>query len=344
MEYRQLGGSGLYVPALCLGTATFGGTNGFEGWGHTKVEEATRMVNLCLDAGVNLFDTADVYSNGLSEEILGKAIHGLRNRLLISTKATFNLSPESRNAIGSSRFHLIQACEASLRRLNTDHIDIYHMHGFDANTPVEETLRALDDLVTSGKVRYIACSNFSGWHLMKSLSVSERYGWSRYVAQQVYYSLLNREFEWELMPLGIDQKVGAIIWSPLSAGRLGGKYRRNNPIPTDGRVARGGSPIPDEATSYERLYDIVEVLEQVAEETGHSVAQCALNWLLQRPTVSSRIIGARTEEQLRQNLEAVGWSLSPEQVKRLDMASQTTPIYPYWHQAQFPELNSQLRF
>ena len=177
MEYRQLGGSGLYVPALCLGTATFGGTNGFEGWGHTKVEEATRMVNLCLDAGVNLFDTADVYSNGLSEEILGKAIHGLRNRLLISTKATFNLSPESRNAIGSSRFHLIQACEASLRRLNTDHIDIYHMHGFDANTPVEETLRALDDLVTSGKVRYIACSNFSGWHLMKSLSVSERYGW-----------------------------------------------------------------------------------------------------------------------------------------------------------------------
>ena len=248
MEYRQLGGSGLYVPALCLGTATFGGTNGFEGWGHTKVEEATRMVNLCLDAGVNLFDTADVYSNGLSEEILGKAIHALSNRLLISTKATFNLSPESRNAIGSSRFHLIQACEASLRRLNTDHIDIYHMHGFDANTPVEETLRALDDLVTSGKVRYIACSNFSGWHLMKSLSVSERYGWSRYVAQQVYYSLLNREFEWELMPLGIDQKVGAIIWSPLSAGRLGGKYRRNNPIPTDGRVARGGSPIPHEAT------------------------------------------------------------------------------------------------
>ena len=181
MEYRQLGGSGLYVPALCLGTATFGGTNGFEGWGHTKVEEATRMVNLCLDAGVNLFDTADVYSNGLSEEILGKAIHGLRNRLLISTKATFNLSPESRNDIGSSRFHLIQACDARLRRLNTHHIDIYHMHGFDANTPVEETLRALDDLVTSGKVRYIACSNFSGWHLMKSLSVSERYGWSRYV-------------------------------------------------------------------------------------------------------------------------------------------------------------------
>lgn len=255
MEYRQLGGSGLYVPVLCLGTATFGGTNGFEGWGHTQVDEARRMINLCLDAGVNLFDTADAYSDGLSETILGKAVEGLRNKLLISTKATFNLNPEGRNAMGSSRFHLIEACEASLKRLNTDHIDIYHMHGFDANTPVEETLRALDDLITAGKIRYIACSNFSGWHLMKALSVSERYGWSRYVAQQVHYSLLNREFEWELMPLGIDQKVGSIIWSPLSAGRLGGRYRRNNPIPADGRVARGGSPILDEATSYERLYN-----------------------------------------------------------------------------------------
>ena len=279
-----------------------------------------------------------------SEEILGKAIRGLRDKLLISTKATFNLNPATRNAMGSSRFHLIEACEASLKRLNTDHIDIYHMHGFDANTPVEETLRALDDLITAGKIRYIACSNFSGWHLMKSLSVSERHGWSRYVAQQVYYSLLNREFEWELMPLGIDQKVGTIIWSPLSAGRLGGKYRRNNPIPSDGRVARGGSPIPDEATSYERLYDIVEVLDEIAEETGRTVAQCALNWLLQRPTVSSLIIGARTEEQLKQNLEAVGWNLTPEQVKRLDAASRVTPVYPYWHQAQFPEMKSQLLF
>ena len=246
--------------------------------------------------------------------------------------------------MGSSRFHIIEACEASLKRLNTDHIDIYHMHGFDANTPVEETLRALDDLITAGKIRYIACSNFSGWHLMKALSVSERSGWSRYVAQQVHYSLLNREFEWELMPLGIDQKVGSIIWSPLSAGRLGGRYRRNNPIPADGRVARGGSPIPDEATSYERLYNIMDVLDEIAEETGHSVAQCALNWLLQRPTVSSLIIGASTEEQLKQNLEAVGWNLTPEQVKRLDNASQVTPIYPYWHQAQFPFLNAQIQF
>ena len=302
------------------------------------------MINLCLDAGVNLFDTADAYSDGLSETILGKAVEGLRNKLLISTKATFNLNPEGRNAMGSSRFHLIEACEASLKRLNTDHIDIYHMHGFDANTPVEETLRALDDLITAGKIRYIACSNFSGWHLMKALSVSERYGWSRYVAQQVHYSLLNREFEWELMPLGIDQKVGSIIWSPLSAGRLGGRYRRNNPIPADGRVARGGSPIPDEATSYERLYNIMDVLDEIAEETGHSVAQCALNWLLQRPTVSSLIIGASTEEQLKQNLEAVGWNLTPEQVKKLDNASQVTPVYPYWHQAQFPFLNAQIQF
>lgn len=302
------------------------------------------MVNLCLDAGLNFFDTADVYSEGVSEEILGKAIKGLRDRLLISTKATFCLNPSTRNDIGSSRFHLIRACEESLRRLDTDYIDVYHMHGFDANTPVEEILRALDDLVSSGKVCYIACSNFSGWHLMKSLSVSERYGWSRYIAHQVYYSLLNRDYEWELMPLGIDQQVGAIIWSPLSAGRLGGKYRRENPNPADGRVTRGGSPIPDEALSYDRLFNIIDVLDEISQETGKTVAQCALNWLLQRPTVSSLIIGAHTEEQLKQNLEAVGWNLTPEQVKRLDEVSKTTPIYPYWHQAQFPELNSQLCF
>ncbi|MCD7976360.1 MAG: aldo/keto reductase [Tannerellaceae bacterium] len=344
MEYRKLGGSGLYVPALCFGTVTFGGTHGFDSWGTTQVEDATRMVHICMDAGVNLFDTADVYSEGLSEEILGKALKGLRNDALISTKATFTMLDGDRNKKGSSRYHLINACEASLRRLNTDHIDIYHMHGFDANTPVEETLRALDDLVSSGKVRYIACSNFSGWHLMKSLSVSERYGWSRYIAQQVYYSLLNRDFEWELMPLGMDQQVGSIVWSPLSAGRLSGKYRRNNPAPADARVAQGGSPIPEEAISSERLYNIIDVLDEIAGETGHTVAQCALNWLLQRPTVSSIIIGARTEEQLKQNLQAIGWSLSSEQIKRLDEVSQTTPPYPYWHQAQFPFLNAQLTF
>jgi len=344
MEYRKLGGSGLYVPALCFGTVTFGGTDGFEAWGQTQVDEATRMVNLCLDAGVNLFDTSDVYSEGLSEEILGKAIKGVRNRILLSTKTTFSIRQKDRNDMGSSRFHIINACEASLRRLGTDHIDLYHMHGFDGNTPIEETLRALDDLVTSGKVRYIACSNFSGWHLMKSLSISERYGWNRYIAQQVYYSLVNREFEWELMPLGIDQQVGTIVWSPLAAGRLSGKFRRSNPRPEGSRVAQGGSPIPDEAIDNERLYNVVDVLDQISEETGRSVAQCAINWLLQRPTVSSVIIGARTEEQLKQNLGAAEWKLTPGQVKRLDEASKTTPIYPYWHQAQFPYLNSQINF
>ncbi|MCD7935949.1 MAG: aldo/keto reductase [Tannerellaceae bacterium] len=344
MEYRKLGGSGLYVPALCFGTVTFGGTDGFEAWGQTQAAEATRMIHLCLDAGINLFDTSDVYSEGLSEEILGKAIKEVRNRVLISTKTTFSIRQRDRNDMGSSRFHIINACEASLRRLGTDHIDIYHMHGFDGNTPVEETLRALDDLVTSGKVRYIACSNFSGWHLMKSLSVSDRYGWNRYIAQQVYYSLVNREFEWELMPLGIDQQVGTIVWSPLAAGRLSGKFRRENPRPEGSRVARGGSPIPDEAIDNERLYRVVDVLDQLAGETGRSVAQCAINWLLQRPTVSSVIIGARTEEQLKQNIKATEFNLTPEQVKRLDEASKITPVYPYWHQAQFPYLNSQLTF
>ncbi|MGL5684057.1 MAG: aldo/keto reductase [Marinifilaceae bacterium] len=338
MKYKQLGGSGLFVPELCFGTATFGGTKGFEGWGHTNVPEATRLVDLCMDAGVNFFDTADVYSDGLSEEILGQAINGKRDKLLISTKATFNLNPATRNDLGSSRYHIIRACEGSLKRLNTDYIDVYHMHGFDCHTPIEETLRALDDLVTSGKVRYIACSNFSGWHLMKSLSISDRFGWSRYAAHQIHYSLLNREYEWELKPLAEDQRVGAIVWSPLSAGRLGGRYRRSNPIPQDGRVARGGSPIPDEVTSYERLYDIMDVLDDVALETGKTVAQCALNWLLQQSTVSSLVIGASNEQQLLQNLEATGWSLTPEQLERLDKASKTPPIYPYWHQDQFPDL------
>lgn len=342
MEYRQLGASGLFVPVLSFGTATFGGTNGFEAWGHTQVKEATRMINLCLDAGVNHFDTADVYSQGLSEEILGKALTGLRDKVLISTKATFSFG-EDPNARGSSRIHLLKACEDSLKRLNTDHIDIYHMHGFDGNTPVEETLRTLETLIQSGKIRYIACSNFSGWHLMKSLSTAERYGWSKYVAHQVYYSLLNREFEWELMPLGMDQNIGSIVWSPLSAGRLGGRYSRTSPAP-DGRVSQGGSPVPDSAIEKEQFYDIIDVLQQIAEEVDKTVPLVALNWLLQRPTVSSLIIGARTEEQLKQNLGAIGWSLSEDQISRLNKVSEKPSIYPYWHQSQFPYLNSQLRF
>jgi len=340
MEYRQLGNSELRVPVLSFGTATFGGkTDFFKAWGNTDVEEATRLVNLCLDAGVNLFDTANVYSRGVSEEILGQAITGLRDKVLISTKATFPMS-DAPGDFGSSRSNLMRNCEDSLRRLNTDHIDIYHMHGFDANTPMEETLGALNDLVLSGKVRYIACSNFSGWHLMKSLSVSERNGWSKYIGHQAYYSLLNREFEWELMSLGIDQGVGTIVWSPLASGMLSGKYRRNKPVPEDARVAQGGSPLHKDSIDHERLYRIVDVLDEIVEETGKTMAQVSLNWLLQRPTVDSIIIGARTEEQLRQNLESVGWNLSLDQIKKLDAASAVLPIYPYWHQRNFPMLNA----
>lgn len=325
------------VPVLSFGTGTFGGGNDFfKAWGNTQVEEATRMVNLCLDAGLNLFDTADVYSGGAAEEILGQAIKGLHNKVLISTKATFPMSDDA-NDYGSSRYHLIKSCEDSLRRLQTDHIDIYHMHGFDGTTPVEETLSALDDLVRSGKVRYIASSNFSGWHLMKSLSVSERYGWSRYVGHQAYYSLLTREFEWELMPLGLDQKVGTIVWSPLAMGRLGGKFRRTNPLPAESRLSQGGLHGP--AVSDELLFRVVDVLDVLAEETGRTVAQVALNWLLQRPTVASLVIGARNEAQLKENIGAVGWNLTTEQVKRLDEASAVEPVYPYWHQRQNIALN-----
>src|SRR6185295_10530170 len=284
MEFRQLGQSGLRIPVLSFGTATFGGGNDFfKAWGSTQVEEAKRMVNLCIDRGINFFDTANVYSHGLAEEILGKALEGFSDKVIVSTKATFKMG-DGTNDYGSSRFHLIKQCEDSLRRLQVDHIDIYHMHGFDANTPVEETLKTLDGLIQSGKVRYIACSNFSGWHLMKSLSVSERYGWTRYIAQQSYYSLLNRDFEWELMPLGIDQGVGTIVWSPLASGMLSGKYRRNQPFPKDSRVAQGGSPVLHGMGDDERLYTIVDVLDELEKETGKTIAQISLNWLLQRPT------------------------------------------------------------
>jgi aryl-alcohol dehydrogenase-like predicted oxidoreductase len=339
MEYRQLGSSGLMVPVLSFGTATFGGSGDFfKAWGSTQVEEATRLVDLCMDAGVNLFDTANTYSDGMSEEILGKAIAGKRDKMIISTKATFTVG-EGPNNQGSSRYHLLKQVEGSLKRLGTDYIDIYHMHGFDGNTAVEETLRTLDDLVQSGKVRYIAASNFSGWHLMKSLGISDKYGWNKYVGHQVYYSLTHREYEWELMPLGLDQKVGAIIWSPLAAGRLGGKYRRSQPIPQDSRVAQGGSPVPEAVFNEEVLYNIVDTLDEIAAETNKTVAQVALNWLLQRPTVSTIVIGARNEEQLMQNLAAVGWNLTVEQIKKLDKVSEVPPIYPYWHQRQNLTLN-----
>ena len=340
MEYRQLGHSGLRIPVLSFGTGTFGGGNDFfKAWGNTQVDEATRLIDVCLEAGLNLFDTANVYSGGAAEEILGKAIKGRRSKVLISTKATFPMSDEV-NDFGSSRSFLIKACEDSLRRLGTDHIDIYHMHGFDANTPIEETLNALNHLVESGKVRYIACSNFSGWHLMKSLSISERYGWSGYVAHQAYYSLLHRDFEWELMPLGIEEQVGTIVWSPLSSGKLTGKYRRGKEAPKDARVAQGGNPVLGIAADEERLGNIIDVMDELSKETGKTIAQLALNWLLQRPTVANIIIGARNEEQLQQNLGAIGWNLTTDQVKRLDKVSEVLPAYPYWHQRQFPMLNT----
>jgi len=337
MEFRQLGYSGLKVPVLSFGAGTFGGRGEFfKAWGNTDVAEATRLVDMCLEAGVNFFDTADVYSSGASEEILGKAIGRRRADVLISTKATFRMG-NSPNDLGSSRYHLIRACEASLRRLNTDYIDVYHLHGFDAISPVEETLKTLDTLVESGKVRYIACSNFSGWHLMKSLAVSEKYGWARYIAHQVYYSLIGRDYEWELMPLALDQKVAAIVWSPLGWGRLTGKIRRGQPLPEVSRLhktSQQGPQVPDD-----HLYKVLDALEETARETGKTIPQVAINWLLQRPTVANVIMGARNEEQLRQNLGSVGWNLPVDQVARLDAASTVPAPYPYWHQRQFADRN-----
>jgi aryl-alcohol dehydrogenase-like predicted oxidoreductase len=337
VEFRQLGGSGFKVPALSLGTGTFGGGNDFfRAWGDTDVKGATRLVDICLDAGLNMFDSADIYSDGLAEEVLGKAIAGRRDRVIISTKATFRAGAGP-NDVGSSRHHLLKACEGSLRRLGTDYIDLFQLHGFDALTPIEETLGTLDDLVRAGKLRYIGCSNFSGWHLMKSLSISEKHGLARYVAHQAYYSLIGREYEWELMPLGVDQKVGAVVWSPLGWGRLTGKIRRGQAVPKVSRLhatAADGPPVADE-----HLYRVVDALDGVAKETGKSVPQIALNWLLQRPTVANVIVGARNEEQLRQNLGAIGWNLTPDQVAKLDAASATTLIYPYWHQHGFTERN-----
>jgi aryl-alcohol dehydrogenase-like predicted oxidoreductase len=339
MEYRQLGRSGLKVPALSFGTGTFGGgTDFFKAWGVTDAGGATRLVDVCLDAGLTMFDSADIYSKGLAEEILGAAIKGRREKVLISTKATFRLG-DGPNDVGSSRFHLIQACEAALKRLGTDYIDLFQLHGFDAATPVDETLSALDDLVRAGKVRYVGCSNFSGWHLMKSLAVSDRYGWARYVAHQAYYSLVGRDYEWELMPLGLDQGVGCVVWSPLGWGRLTGKFRRGQAVPATSRLNSKLSNDIGPPTNDEYVYKVVDALDAVAAETGKTVPQVALNWLLQRPTVSSVIIGARDERQLRDNLGAVGWKLTSEQVARLDAASAVTLPYPYWHQRGFIERN-----
>jgi aryl-alcohol dehydrogenase-like predicted oxidoreductase len=334
MEFRQLGKSGLQVPVLCFGTGTFGGgTEFFRAWGETDVAEATRLIDICLEAGVNFFDTADVYSQGLSEEILGQAIkHVVRESVLISTKATFQFG-EGPNNVGSSRAHLTRQIDGSLKRLKTDYIDVYHMHGFDALTPIDETLSTLDNAVRTGKLRYVAASNFSGWHLQKSLAVSENYGWARYVGHQIYYSLVGRDYEWELMPQAHSEGLGALVWSPLGWGRLTGKIRRGRALPEVSRLhktADVGPSVPDEY-----LYGVVDALDVLSAETGKSVPQLALNWLLRKPTVSTVIIGARNEQQLRDNLAAANFALTAEQVLRLDEASQPQVPYPYWHQRQF---------
>jgi len=341
VQYRRLGASGLMVPALSFGTATFGGTTDFfRAWGDTDVKEARRLVDICLEAGVNLFDSADTYSQGASEQVLGAAIAGRRDKVLVSTKASFR-SGAGPNDVGSSRHHLIDACNGALQRLGTDYIDLFQLHGMDANTPVEETMGTLDDLVRAGKIRYIGCSNFSGWHLMKSLAVADRHGYSRYVANQTYYSLIGRDYECELMPLGLDQGVGAIVWSPLGWGRLTGKIRRGQPLHQDSRLHVTREAAPQVAD--EHLFKVVDALDEMAKETGRTITQVALNWLLQRPSVSSVIVGARNEEQLKQNLGAIGWNLDAEQVSRLDAASAVPLPYPYWHQALKAELTTRVR-
>ncbi|WP_034091573.1 aldo/keto reductase [Streptacidiphilus albus] len=327
MEYRRLGNSGLHVPLLSFGAGTFGGRGSlFSAWGDTGLKEARNLVDLCLDAGVTMFDTADVYSEGFSEELLGAAVAGRRDKVLLSTKAGTATGPDPWQ-MGTGRSRLIRSVEGSLRRLGVEHIDLFQLHAFDAGTPVDEVLAALHDLVRAGKIRYVGASNFAGWQLMKSLAAADRSGFPRYVAHQVYYSLAGRDYEWELMPLAHDQGVGAVVWSPLGWGRLTGKVRRGQPLPASSRLHRTASAAPP--IDDERLYDLVDVLVDVAAETGRTVPQVALNWLLTRPTVATVIIGARNEEQLRDNLGAVGWQLESEQLARLDKVSEVTPPYPY---------------
>lgn len=340
MEYRRLGTSGLLVPELSFGAGTFGGQGPlFGAWGDTGVQQARRLVDICIDAGVTMFDTADVYSAGASEEVLGAALKGRRDQVLISTKAGLPMG-DGPGGAGTSRSRLIASVDEALRRLDTDHIDLFQLHAFDAGTPVEEVLSTLDDLVRAGKIRYTGISNFSGWQAMKSLAAADLHGRPRYVAHQVHYSLVGRDYEWELMPLGLDQGLGAIVWSPLGWGRLTGRIRRGQPLPAGSRLhdtADYGPPVED---AY--LYRVIDALDEIAGETGRAVPQIALRWLLQRPTVSSVIIGARNEEQLRQNLGAVGWTLTPEQMAKLDAASSRTapyPYFPYYRQEGFARLN-----
>ena len=336
MEYRRLGNSGLKVPALTFGTGTFGGRGEFfAAWGSTDAEGATKLVDVCLDHGLTMFDSADVYSGGAAEEILGAAVKGRRDKVLISTKGTFGTG-KGPNDQGSSRAHLTETIHASLKRLGTDYIDLYQLHGFDAQTPVEETLMTLADFVRAGKIRYLGCSNFGGWQLMKSLAASDRLGLPRYVAHQAYYALSGRDFETELMTLGLDQGVGTVVWSPLGWGKLTGKIRRGQPLPENSRSQSKRATDAGPQVDDEYLFTVVDALDEVAKETSKSIPQIALNWLLRRPTVSTLIIGARNEQQLRDNLGAVGWQLTDEQVAKLDAASARPLPYPWWHQSGFP--------
>jgi aryl-alcohol dehydrogenase-like predicted oxidoreductase len=340
MDYRRLGASGLEVPVLSFGTGTFGGAGPlFSAWGDTDTVQARRLIDICLEAGVTLFDTADVYSDGASEEVLGAAIKGRRDKVLLSTKVSLPTGPGP-NEAGSSRYRLIRSVDAALKRLGTDYIDLFQLHAFDARTPLHEVLSTLSDLVRDGKIRYVGASNFSGWQLMKSLNVAEQYGYPRHTVHQVYYSLIGRDYEWELMPLALDQGVGAMVWSPLGWGRLTGKIRYGQQLPEVSRLhqtAEYGPPVNDDV-----FFRVLDALKELTQETGKTIPQIALNWLLQRPSISTVVIGARNEEQLRQNLGAVGWSLTPEQMQRLDRASAVTPAYPYWpyyRQAGFARIN-----
>jgi aryl-alcohol dehydrogenase-like predicted oxidoreductase len=331
VEYRQLGRSGLRVSAIAFGTNTFGGRGIFSQLGSTEGAAARRLIDTCIDAGVNLFDTADEYSAGRSEEILGQSLTGKRDRALIATKARTPTGPGPNDA-GLSRLHLLRACEASLRRLRTDYIDLYQVHAWDGQTPLEETLDALDHLVRSGKVRYIGACNYSAWHLMKALGVSARYGYQRFACHHIHYSLQAREVEYELIPAAVDQELGTLVWSPLAGGLLSGKYRRGQPPPPGSRHAGNWAEPP--IRDWEALYDLIEVLLDLGQERGASPAQVALAWLLGRPGVTSVVVGARAPQQLEDNLGACDLSLAPEERQRLDAASAPALIYPYWHQAK----------
>ena len=331
MEYRQLGRSGLRISTLTLGTMTFGGKGGFSAVGSTDIEGARRQIDMALHAGVNLIDTADVYSQGTAEELVGQAIKGKRDELLLSTKVRMPMG-DGPNDAGLSRHHILSGAEASLRRLGTDHIDIYHVHEWDGQTPVEETLSTLDTLVQSGKVRYLAASNYAGWQLMKAPAAADYHHYQRFAAQQIYYSLEARDAEYELVPLALDQGLGILVWSPLAGGLLSGKFRRDAAQPENSRHLSGWDEPP--VRNEDRLYDTIEVLLDVARAHGVSAAQVALAWLLGRPGVTSLVIGARTDEQLSDNLAAADLVLSSDERAALDQVSTPDLIYPYWHQAQ----------